>query len=107
LYWHTRLCGQDHAILIEEGFYTDLGTIPPIARLFINPADPQYVYGWVLHDKILEIMNIELAAGVAPDDTYSAQFAVSQMYEAMRYMSANKAGRKAQYWAVNFGIAEW
>lgn len=70
LIWEVRDAAGNvtDEIVAEQGFCTDLGTIPRWARWLINPADPQCVRGWILHDKLLELWGPERqieAAGVA------------------------------------------
>lgn len=96
LIWQVRGISQNFTIVVPPGFYTDLGTIPWFGRIFINPADPQLVKAFILHDYILA----EYGPACQP-------FAASQLYESLRALDASPRLRKVIVAAVVAAIDDW
>lgn len=54
----SELLGKGSAYVhVPAGILTDLGTIPPVARSYVNPAGPE-VQAFVLHDQLCEYLSI-------------------------------------------------
>jgi hypothetical protein len=92
LVWEVRGLGGGFTITAPVGFVTDLGSIPPIGRIVVNPADAQLAKAFVLHDFILA----EFGPACQP-------FAASQLYEALRALGAPRWKRKMIVAAVVAG----
>jgi hypothetical protein len=96
LVWEVRGLGGGFTITAPVGFATDLGSIPPIGRIVVNPADAQLAKAFVLHDFILA----EFGPACQP-------FAASQLYEALRALDCPQWKRKLITAAVVAGIDDW
>lgn len=87
---------------VEAGFASDLGTFPPILRLFFNPADARAAPAYLLHDKLNA-----MTAGRAPGDgVWSSHLAAAVFYEAMALRGVHHLSRRLQFWGVILGIAQ-
>lgn len=83
-------------IVAEQGFYTDLGTHPWWIRWLLNPADPQCVAAFILHDRALPLWGPERqleAAGLA--------------YQAMKALDVARWRRKLLVAGIIAGIDRW
>lgn len=98
--------GSGWELWTEPGFTTDLGSIPGLARIVINPADPQCARAWGMHDHCNR-----LTQEVLPNwmEGHSSQFAVGVLYECLALDEVPLWNRKLQFFAVAAGIAkaEW
>lgn len=101
LVWEVGFLGSQFEIRVPVGFTTDLGSIPWWLRWLLSGHDPQCVKAYVLHDFILLPAN--RAAG------WSSQFALSQLYDALRADGVPAWSRVVHFFGVAFGIAraEW
>lgn len=93
-------------ITIEQGFLTDLGSVPAAVRWLFNPADPAAAPAYVLHDWINKQTREALPNWL---DGWSSQFAAAILYEALACNDVPLWSRKLQYMGVVLGIAkdEW
>ncbi|SFV31377.1 Protein of unknown function [Devosia crocina] len=96
LAWEVRGPEATFTITVPAFFQTDLGSVPPLARWLINPADPQLAKAFVLHDYILQAFGPQ-----------KQPFAASQLYEALRALRAQRWKSKTITAAVVLGIDDW
>ncbi len=88
--------------LVEQGFVTDLGTIPWWMRWLFNPAASDCARAYVLHDYINT-----LTAGRPPGlDVWSSQIAAAVLYEALAFDGVPFWSRLIQFAGVFLGIAK-
>lgn len=102
LEWECGPIGSGWIIGIEQGFTSDLGSIPRLARFLFNPADPQCARAYLLHDKINTATREALPYWL---DGMSSQFAASQLYEAFAVDGVGLINRELQFYGVLMGIA--
>lgn len=58
-------------VVVEAGFITNLASIPPIARPYINPDDPQILGPSVIHDNdyVKQLISREVADATLREGT--------------------------------------
>lgn len=98
--------GSGLIIEVEQGFSSDLGSIPPLLRWVFNPADPQCAPAYLVHDKVNQLTGTVMPHRL---NGYSSQFAAACLYEALALCDVPMWSRKLQYAGVTVGIAnaEW
>lgn len=90
---------------VPMGFETDLGSIPAALRWLFNPADPQCVRSYVLHDWVNSLTRRRPPG----PGVWSSQAAAAVLYDALRCDGVSTAKAKTLYLGVVSGIArnEW
>lgn len=87
--------GAGLAVAVEAGFLTDLGSIPRVARLIFEPADPRWAAAFVTHDKLCEL------AG------FPRVVAAAVFLEAMAVLARENAAPRWRMWCMFAAVMAW
>lgn len=90
--------GSGALVCVPRGFETDLATIPGLARIFFNPADPRFARAAVIHDYLLSLPDFSpLTAAIAFRDALRAAKApawrVAMMVTSVAIWTCARRGR--------------
>lgn len=95
--------GSGWELWTDEGFTSDLGSIPLLIRPLINPADPQCARSWLMHDWCNRLTGKVMPYWL---EGFSSQFAVGVLADCLALDGVPRWSRIAQYFAVSAGISE-
>lgn len=87
---------ETFTIMVEPGWITDFGSVPTIARSFVNHTDTTMIHAFLIHDVLYAIKD------------YSKVFSDDILYAVMKWSNASKIRSALAYYAVYaFGDTAW